>query len=120
MLAQILFDQGKVADGLKILDGMPTSGPLGPAVLAVRGAGYEQDKKFDEAAKAYLDAASRAEVESEKNAYKADAARAYTAGGKKADAERLWNELLASGDPFYTDEASLRLGELKAQPATKG
>jgi predicted negative regulator of RcsB-dependent stress response len=117
LLAQIAYDQGKPDDGLRALEGVPTSGPLGPAALALRGAGLEQQGKFEEAARQYVQASSEANVESEKNAYKARAAKAYTAAAKPAEAERLWVELQNSGDPFYAEEADLRLGEIRAKPA---
>lgn len=119
LLAQIAFDQGKPADGLKALEGASESGPAGAAVIAMRAAGYSQDQKYEEAAKSYLEAADRASAEAEKHRYQAQAALAYATAGKKDEAVKIWRDLLASEDTFYSQEAQLRLGELTATPATK-
>src|SRR5262249_40825588 len=130
LIAQIDYDQGKPADGLKVLDGAPTSGQFGASVIAMRAAGLEQDaaasppaaqpQKFAEAAARDLEAADKAAAQADQHRYQADAARAYAAGGKKAEAEKLWRALMTSDDPVYSQEAQLRVGELTAKPATKG
>lgn len=119
LLAQIAFDQGKPADGLKALEGASESGPAGAAVIAMRAAGYSQEGKYDEAAKAYLDAANHVSADAEKHRYQAQAALAYATGGKKDEAVKIWRDLLASQDTFYSQEAQLRLGELTATVAAK-
>jgi predicted negative regulator of RcsB-dependent stress response len=117
LLAQALYDAGKPDSGLKALEGVSGGGPFGAAVEGMRAAGYEQQSKFDQAAQSYLEASKKAEATSEQAAYKADAARAYKAGGKNAEAEKLWRELSTSPDQSLATEALMRLGEVSAAPA---
>ena len=49
----------------------------------------------------------------------ADAARTFTEGGKKAEAEKIWTALSKDNTSAYAAEARVRLGELMATPAVK-
>lgn len=118
LLAQIAYDQGKPEQGLAALKDASESGPLGATVIAMRAAGLEQEKKFEEAAKAYLNAADHASTTPDKHRYQSQAAQAYAAADKKDEAAKIWRELLNTNDSFYAQEAELRLGELTAKPAT--
>jgi len=117
LLAQVAYDQAKPEDGLAALQDASESGPLGATVIAMRAAGLEQEKKYQDAAKAYLDAANRAPTTPDKHRYQAQAAQAYTAADKKEAAAKIWRDLLNANDTFYAQEAELRLGELTAKPA---
>jgi predicted negative regulator of RcsB-dependent stress response len=120
LIAQIAYDQGKPEEGLAALKDASASGPLAATVIAMRAAGLEQEKKFEDAAKAYLDAADHAPTTPDKHRYQAQAAQAYASADKKDEAAKIWRELLNTNDTFYAQEAALRLGELTAKTATAG
>jgi predicted negative regulator of RcsB-dependent stress response len=117
LLAQALYQQDKVADGLKALDGIGSPGPLAASVHAVRASGLEQSGKPAEAAAEFLQASQAALSEIDKASYRADAARSYLAAGKKDEAVKIWKELATDETSPISAEAKLRLGELTAQPA---
>jgi len=122
LLAQLMYDQGKPADGLKILTDLERSGPpkeMLHSVYAMMAAGYEQQGKPAEAAAQYARAAENATFELTRANYKADAARAYTAAGNKAQALKLWTELSADPTAPLAQEARVRVGELTAAPASR-
>ena len=119
LLAQAYYEQGKADSGLLVLnEGKPTS--LDRASFeALKGAGYEQEKKWAEAAARYQAAAGLTEAKIAKDRYMADAARTLTEGGKKAEAEKIWTSLSKDNTSAYAAEARVRLGELMATPAAK-
>ena len=119
LLAQAYYEQGKADSGLRVLnEGKPSS--LDRASFeALKGAGYEQEKKWAEAAERYQAAAGLSEAKIAKDRYMADAARTFTEGGKKAEAEKIWTALSKDNTSAYAAEARLRLGELTATPAAK-
>ena len=119
LLAQAYYEQGKADSGLLVLnEGKPTS--LDRASFeALKGAGYEQEKKWAEAAERYQAAAGLTEAKIAKDRYMADAARTLTEGGKKAEAEKIWTSLSKDNTSAYAAEARVRLGELMATPAAK-
>lgn len=116
LLAQVYFDQNKVDDGMKALEGMSTSGPFKAALHAVRAAGLEQSGKLADAGAEYLKASDASSTESDKGQYRSDAARALQAAGKKDEALKIWRAMAEDGNPFSA-EAKLRIGELTAVPA---
>jgi len=120
LLAQVLYRQNKVADGLKILDEAGSAGPLQSSLHALRAAGLEQSGKPAEAAAEYLKAASESSLPSERESYRSDAARAYLAAGSKAEALKIWLEIAADQASPLNPEARLRLGEMSATVATAG
>jgi predicted negative regulator of RcsB-dependent stress response len=119
LLAQVYFQQNKVAEGLKLLDETKASGPLAASVAALQGAGYEQLNKPAEAAAAYLKASESAQLSSERESLKADAARAYLAAGKKDEALKIWKAMADDPTSALSTEAQLRVGELGATVAAK-
>jgi predicted negative regulator of RcsB-dependent stress response len=119
LLAQVHFQQGKVADGMKLLDEVRVSGPLKASVHALRAAGLEQDGKPAEAAAEYLRAADAAEMDSERASYRADAARAYAGAGNAAEALKIWQAMADDPTSPMNAEARLRLGELSAAVASR-
>lgn len=122
LLAQLLYDQGKPAEGLKILTDLERSGPpkeMLHSVYALLAAGYEQQGKPAAAAARYMSASENAAFELTQANYKADAARAYTAAGNKEQARKLWTELSADPTAPLAQEARVRLGELTATPVSR-
>jgi predicted negative regulator of RcsB-dependent stress response len=123
VLAQMQFDQGKIADGLKALEPYQKAGAAGetlPAVWSLTGDGQISEGKATEAAASYQKAAEATRMPGEKAAYEAKAARAFTAAGKVAEARAIWERLANDPDAsIMRNEAKIRLGELSAQPAGK-
>ena len=115
LLAQVLLQQGKTAEAVKVLDGVSTGGTHGASVYALRAAALEQTGKAAEAAAAYLQAAGATVLKAEAESFKADAARAYLASGRKADALKIWQEMAANPASALYNEAMLRVGELTAE-----
>ncbi len=117
LLAQVYYDQSKVDDGLKALDGVNSSGPFKASFHAIRAAGLEQSGKAAEAAAEYLKASDAAVTESDKGQYRSDAARSLNASGKKDEALKIWKAMAADENNPFSAEAKLRIGELSAVPA---
>ena len=119
LLAQAYYEQGKADSGLKALsEGKPSK--LDRASFeALKGAGYEQQKKYAEAADRYKAAADLTEAKIAKDRYMADAARALTSAGNKAEAEKIWSALSKDNASAFAAEARVRLGELTATTAAK-
>lgn len=118
LLAQVYFQQDKVADGMKVLDEVGSGGVLAASVHALRAAGLEQSGKPAEAASEYLKAADASQLASEKESYRSDAARTYAAAGKKEEALKIWQDMANNPNSALNAEARLRVGELTAAPAT--
>jgi tetratricopeptide (TPR) repeat protein len=119
VLAQVLFDQGKYADGIKTLTPLTGSRALGPSAEGLIAAGYEAQNKHKEAAEHYVKAAEASTFEADKINFKASAARAYGQAGDVATAKKLWTELASDPEGPSAGEARVRLGELTATAATK-
>ena len=122
LLAQAYYDAGKYSEGTADLEKFVQSSPklLEASAYNLIGAGYEQQNKFDDAATAYQKAASAASGKSDRDSYLASAARALTAGGKTADAIKIWSKLAADPTSATSAEARVRLGELQAKPVKAG
>ena len=117
-LAQILFDQGKYQEGLRVLDDASDApDALEPAVRVLRAAGEEGVGRPAEAAKLYEAAAADEQAESRKAELRANAARAYQQAGQAEPARRIWADLARQENNPLADEARVRLGELSAKPA---
>jgi predicted negative regulator of RcsB-dependent stress response len=121
LLAQILYDQNKVDSGLKILQdvGSGPGGAFAASVHALRAAGLEQASKNADAGAEYERAAAASRGDIERDSYRADAARAYTAAGDTAKALAIWQSLAADEQGVVSGEAKLRIGELSAKPVPK-
>lgn len=123
VLAQMEFDQGKIADGLKALEPYQSASAAGenlPAIWSLTGDGQISEGKALDAAASYKKAAEASRMAGEKAANEAKAARAYMSAGKMAEARAIWERL--ANDPDATvvrNEARIRLGELSAQSAGK-
>jgi len=121
LLAQILYEQNKVDSGLKVLDavGSGPGGAFAASVHALKAAGFEQSNKSAEAGAEYERAAAAARGNVERDSYRADAARAYTAAGDTTKALAIWNALAADEQSPVSGEAKLRVGELTAKAAPR-
>lgn len=122
LLAQTYYDAGKYDEGIADLKTLLGADPklLRPAAYNLMGAGYEQQKKYEDAADAYQKAAGEAPGKSDRDSYLANAARALAAGGKTADAIKLWSKLATDPSSPMAAEARVRLGELQVKAAKAG
>ncbi|MEW5917299.1 MAG: hypothetical protein AB1762_12880, partial [Gemmatimonadota bacterium] len=77
----------------------------------------EQSGKNAEAGAEFERAAAAARGDAERDSYRADAARAYTAAADTAKALAIWQALAADEQSPLSAEAKLRAGELSAKPA---
>jgi predicted negative regulator of RcsB-dependent stress response len=122
VLAQVLYDQGKVQEGVNELtkaeDKIGGSKQFGSSVHLVLAGGLEQLKKHKEAGAQYEKAAAAARFDPDRERYEALAARAYLTGGDTAKARELWTKLGADSKGTVAGEARVRLGELDAAPVT--
>ena len=119
-LSQVLYDQGKYAEGISRLEaalGEFEDGPFAVAVRQLLAAGYEQMNEPAKAAERYGEAASRATFETERDQLIGRAARAWADAGNKEEAIRLWREIAAKPGHPMANEARIRIGELTAVPA---
>ncbi len=121
LLAQILYEDGKWADGVKQLEDAQKKAPerFGASIDGLIGSGYADLKKYDEAAAHYLAAASKARFPADQDLFKAEAARVQMLAGKRDEAMKIWTELSTKTDSPEAAEAKIRLGELEAMPAGK-
>jgi len=117
LLAQVFYEQGKPDSGLKVLnDGKPADVDEA-AFEALKGAGLEQKKEYTQAAEHYRAAAAKADAKVAKDRHMADAARALTSAGNKAEAAKIWTALADDPVSALAAEARVRLGELTATVA---
>jgi predicted negative regulator of RcsB-dependent stress response len=117
LLAQAFYEQGKADSGLKVLNDGKAADADEASFEALKGAGYEQLKQYDKAAERYRAAAGIADAKIAKDRYMADAARALTSAGKKAEAVKIWTALATDNASTVAAEARVRVGELTATPA---
>lgn len=117
-LAQLLYDQGKYAEGLselnKVDEGDADKAFLASGLHRLKAAGLEQQAKFSEAAAEYGKAADASSFPADKSLYMGDQARALTSAGKRAEAKAIWTELAQDEKSAVASEARVRLGELSA------
>ncbi len=120
LLAQTFYDEAKWDEGIAALrrvEGRGSAEEFQASVHSLIGVGLEGKGDFPAAASAYLAAAEATQFDLDDQAYRSDAARAYTEAGNTAEATRLWRELLDLPNSPYAAEARVRLGELMARPA---
>ena len=120
-LAQVMYDQGKFQQGVDLLKAsegeFSSSEEFATSVHVVMAAGYEQLKKFTEAAGEYEKAAKASRFDADRQRQMAQAALAYLSAGNKAKATEIWTELGADSKGVVAGEARVRLGEITATPA---
>jgi len=121
LLAQLQYDQAKMADGIKVLEpyqNARASGPLLPDVWVLTGDGQISMGKPAEAAASYQKAADATDLAGARAVLMAKTARALMAAGKDQEARAIWDKLAADPDAAVVkDEAAIRIGELAAKPA---
>ena len=116
-LAKIDYQQNKYQQGIAALGGPASNkGDLQFEARLLMASGYEGLTQWSQAAKEYEDAAAVARFAADKESARAMAARALQAGGDKAGAAKIWNDLLADPKSAFATEAKIRLGELQAAP----
>jgi tetratricopeptide (TPR) repeat protein len=118
-LAQIYFTDRNfkgALDELAKAEGTASSDFSGSIHLLEANA-YEELKDFVKAAEQYQRAADAARFPNDKLQAKAYQARALMAGGKRAEALAIWEELAKDETTPFAVEAKLRIGELEASPA---
>ncbi len=112
--AQLSFENGKVPEGLAVLDqaiGKAKSHQKA-GLLALRAAGKATAGQPAEAAKDYEAAASAAQFRQEREQYQMEAARQHVSAGNFAAAKKLYETISSLEDSAHASEAHLRLGEL--------
>src|SRR5215213_10182 len=121
-LAQLEYDQGKYQEGITFLKNamgkLESSEEFGASGHIMAAAGYEQLRKFVEAAREYQAAAKKARFDQDRQRYESLAANAYLLAGRRDEAKRIWTALAADSKGTVAGEARVRLGEMLAAPAT--
>ncbi len=117
LLAQLLFDEGKFDDGLKVLQAAAGKAPesLVAGLQGLIAAGYEGAGKAAEAAAAYEAAASRAQFAVDRDQYRMERARVLVGSGDAATAKAIYEEIGGRDDSPFAGEAKVRLGEIAAK-----
>jgi predicted negative regulator of RcsB-dependent stress response len=121
-LAQVLYDQSKYAEGVSALSkAIPDlkGSDFESAGHLLLAAGYEQLKKYGDAANEYGLAAKAARFDQDRQRYETEQAHALLLAGQKDAAKKLWTDLAADSKGTVAGEARVRLGELTAQPEPK-
>jgi predicted negative regulator of RcsB-dependent stress response len=122
LVAELSYDKGeyqKGIDALKKTAGSRGSRELEPDIQALMAAGYSQLGKQAEAAEHYIAAAEATRFAADRAQYRASAARAYEAAGNRAQALKIWRELVEDPSGGASEEARLRIGELEASAAVQ-
>ena len=122
-LARALYQENRYQDGIETLKkGMPSLDKskdfAAPAHLLL-AAGYEQVRKYADAASEYALAAKTARFDPDRQRYESSEARAYLLAGKTDMAKEIWTRLAADSKGTMAGEARVRLGELEAMVQPK-
>lgn len=122
LLGETYYRGGQFQKGIDALSKL--AGDKGSELSAVAesqvAVGYEQLRKFADAASHYEKAAAKARFTADSLQYLAAAARAFSSAGNNAEAARIWGGLAEDESSPVAAEARVRLGEMKAQPAKRG
>ena len=123
LLAQLDFDRGKYAEGLKVLDSYQAATAARAnlaAVWSLTGDGQLAAGKPDDAANSYRKAAEAVSLPGESAIYLSKSARALMLAGKDAEALKIWEKLATDPNALpVRNEALVRIGELSAKTAGK-
>ncbi len=123
VLTQLMYQEGKYQDGIaalgKAVPKLESSKDFASSAHVLLAAGYEQTRKFAEAAAEYEAAAKSARFDADRQRYQSSAAEDYLLAGRKDDAKRIWTVLAADSKGTVAGEARVRLGELLATPEPK-
>jgi tetratricopeptide (TPR) repeat protein len=114
LLAQVLYDQGKHADGIQRLEGALGGAPeaLKAGVLSLIAGGHEAAGQSAEAAKRFEEAVEATEFTLDKDQFRMAAARNHVAAGNVAAGRTIYQAIAGREDSQYAGEASVRVGEL--------
>ncbi len=114
LLAQVLYDQQKYAEGIASLEQAKGSAgsEFSTAIEALIAVGFESQGKYDEAADHFGKAAAAAKFPLDRASNQAQQARNLTLANKPAESRKLWEELARHEDLPFAQEAQVRLGEL--------
>ncbi|HEY0930243.1 MAG TPA: tetratricopeptide repeat protein [Gemmatimonas sp.] len=117
LLAQVLYEQKKYDDGIKVLEkALGSSNTEFKASLeSLIAGGYEMKGDMTKAAEHYGKAAVATPFEAEKYAFEASQARSLMAAGKVDESRKLWEALAQLDGQPVQQEANIRLGELAAK-----
>lgn len=122
-LAQALYGENKYQDGIESLkNAMPKlrkSKDFESAGHLLLAAGYEQVRKYLDAASEYALAAKAARFDQDRQRHESSEARAYLAAGRTETAKEIWTRLAADSKGTVAGEARVRLGELEAKSEPK-
>jgi len=122
-LAQLYYDQAKYQQGIESLKkSMPKlqkSKDFESAGHLLLASGYEQMKKFLDAASEYALAAKADRFDQDRQRHESAEARAYLLAGRTDTAKEIWTRLAADSKGTVAGEARVRLGELTAMPEPK-
>ena len=115
LLAQIHYESGQYDQGRTGLEAARSgsgSQAFASSIEALIAAGYADQKKYDDAARHYLDGANKARFASDRDLLRAEGARMLTLAGKPIEAKKIWEEIATRLDSPAFGEAKIRLGEL--------
>jgi predicted negative regulator of RcsB-dependent stress response len=122
-LAQLLFDENKFSQGIdelkKAMPSLEKSSDFAMSGHVMMAAGYEQLKKFNEAAAEYAAAAKSARFDQDRQRHESSEAHALLLAGKRDEDKAIWTRLGADSKGTVAGEARVRLGEMLAQPEPK-
>jgi predicted negative regulator of RcsB-dependent stress response len=112
--AQLSFENGKVPEGIAVLDQAigKAKAHQKAGLLALRAAGKATAGQAAEAAKDYEAASVAAQFRQEREQYQMEAARQHVSAGNIAAARKLYETIASLEDSSHASEARLRLGEL--------
>ena len=122
-LARAFYQENRYQDGINSLSkGMPSlskSKDFEAAGHLLLAAGYEQMKKYLDAASEYGLAAKVARFDADRQRHESAQARAYLEAGRTEAAKEIWTRLAADSKGTVAGEARVRLGELEAKAEPK-
>ena len=116
--AQVLFEQGKNAEGIAQLESVAGSAPkaLRAGIQGLIGSGLENSGKPAEAAVAFAKAAAASAFAVDSDMYRMEQARSLMAANDVVGAAKLYKEISVREDSPFAGEAKVRLGEANAKP----
>jgi predicted negative regulator of RcsB-dependent stress response len=122
-LTRALYDENKYQEGIESLkNAMPKFGKskdFESSAHLMLAAGYEQTRKYLDAASEYALAAKTARFDPDRQRHESAEARAYLEAGRTEMAKQIWTRLAADSKGTVAGEARVRLGELEAKPEPK-
>lgn len=117
LIAQVLYEQGKHAEGIAQLEAAVGSSPdaLRAGIHALIGSGLESSGKPAEAAAEFAKAAGVAEFDIDRDMYRMEQARNLIASNDIAAATKIYEEISVREDSPFAGESKVRLGEVTAK-----